>query len=92
MHLTVSPAFLEKLEEARLALSHSLPGATVEDVLSAGLDLILDRDRKRKGLVANPRSAPVEPYLSARIAGPDESCPASQASTPNPFAQARSPA
>jgi hypothetical protein len=60
VHLTVSPAFLEKLEEARLALSHSLPGATVEDVLSAGLDLLLDRDRKRKGLVANPRPAPVE--------------------------------
>ena len=60
VHLTVSPAFLEKLEQARLALSHSLPGATVEDVLSAGLDLILDRDRKRKGLVANPRLAPAK--------------------------------
>jgi hypothetical protein len=60
VHLTVSPAFLERLEQARLALSHSLPGATVEDVLSAGLDLILDRDRKRKGLVASPRPAPAE--------------------------------
>jgi hypothetical protein len=60
VHLTVSPAFLEKLEEARLALSHSVPGATVEDVLSTGLDLILDRDRKRKALVANPRPAPTE--------------------------------
>ena len=58
LHLTVSPAFLRKLEEARFALSHSLPGATVEDVLSAGLDLILDRDRKRKGLVEKPRPAP----------------------------------
>jgi hypothetical protein len=58
VHLTVSPAFLEKLEEARLALSHSLPGATVEDVLSAGLDLILARDRKKKGIVAKPRPAP----------------------------------
>jgi hypothetical protein len=60
VHLTVSPGFLEKLEQARLALSHSLRGATVEDVLSIGLDLILDRDRKRKGLVANPRPAPAE--------------------------------
>jgi hypothetical protein len=58
LHLTVSPAFLERLEQARLALSHSMPGATVEAVLSAGLDLILDRDRKRKALVANPRPAP----------------------------------
>jgi hypothetical protein len=58
IHVTVSPAFLEKLEAARLALSHSMPGASEEDVLSAGLDLLLDRDAKRKGLVANPRPAP----------------------------------
>jgi hypothetical protein len=35
-----------------------MPGASEEDVLSAGLDLLLDRDAKRKGLVANPRPAP----------------------------------
>jgi hypothetical protein len=58
LHLTVSPEFLEKLEAARLALSHSMPGASVEDVLSAGLDLVLARDQKRKGLVAKPRPAP----------------------------------
>ena len=51
LHMTVSPEFLEKLEAARLALSHSLPGASAEDVLSAGLDLLLQRDAKRKGLV-----------------------------------------
>jgi hypothetical protein len=61
VHLTVSPAFLEKLEDARLALSHSRPGASVEDVLSAGLDLNHDRDRKRKGLVAKPRPVPANP-------------------------------
>jgi hypothetical protein len=60
VHLTVSPAFIEKLEEARLALSHSLPGATVEDVLSAGLDLVLERDRKKKGIVPKPRPAPAK--------------------------------
>jgi hypothetical protein len=58
LHLTVSPAFLEKLEAARLALSHSMPGAPAEDVLSAGLDLLLERDAKRKGLVEKPRPAP----------------------------------
>jgi hypothetical protein len=74
VHITVSPAFLEKLEAARLALSHSMPGADAEDVLSAGLDLILDRDAKRKGLVAKPRpapeNAPAEPgaeYIPASV-------------------------
>jgi hypothetical protein len=60
IHVTVSPAFLEKLEAARLALSHSMPRASEEDVLSAGLDLLLDRDAKRKGLVAKPRPAPAD--------------------------------
>ncbi len=60
LHMTVSPGFLEKLEAARLALSHSLPGASAEDVLSAGLDLLLQRDAKRKGLVERPRPAPPE--------------------------------
>ncbi len=59
LHLSVSPAFLEKLEAARLSLSHSLPGASEEDVLSAGLDLLLERDAKRKALVKKPRPAPV---------------------------------
>jgi hypothetical protein len=58
IHVSVSPAFLEKLEAARLALSHSLPGASDEDVLSAGLDLVLERDAKRKGLVEHPRTSP----------------------------------
>ena len=58
VHLTVSPVFLEKLEAARLALSHSMPGASEEDVLSAGLDLLLARDAKRKGLVEKPRPSP----------------------------------
>jgi hypothetical protein len=60
LHLTVSPDFLAKLEAARLALSHSKPGASAEDVLSAGLDLLLERDTRRKGLVEHPRPAPPE--------------------------------
>jgi hypothetical protein len=60
VHLTVSDAFLEKLESARLSLSHSMPGASEEDVFAAGLDLLLSRDAKRKGLVAKPRPAPDE--------------------------------
>jgi hypothetical protein len=59
LHVTVSKRFTEKLEAARDALSHSLPGADVEAILEAGLDLLLERAAKRKGLVKRPRPAPV---------------------------------
>src|SRR5512138_3330476 len=56
IHVTVSRRFLEKLDKARDALSHSHPGASAEAILEAGLDLLLARDAKRKGIVAKPRS------------------------------------
>jgi hypothetical protein len=55
LHVTVSRRFLEKLEAARAALSHARPGATAEEILEAGLDLVLAQQAKRKGLVAKPR-------------------------------------
>jgi hypothetical protein len=58
VHVTVSRAFLKKLESARDALSHSHPGAGVEEILEAGLDLLLERDAKRKALVKRPRAEP----------------------------------
>jgi hypothetical protein len=73
VHLTVSRQFVEKLETARLALSHSRPGATKEDVLEAALDLLLAKDAKKKGLVANPRPAapcakePAADYIPAAL-------------------------
>ncbi len=60
-HVTVSRRFLEKLDKARDALSHSHPGANAEAILEAGLDLLLARDAKRKGLVAKPRAAAPPP-------------------------------
>jgi hypothetical protein len=59
LHVTVSKRFTQKLEAARDALSHSHPGADVEAILEAGLDLLLERAAKRKGLVKRPRPAPV---------------------------------
>ena len=59
LHVTVSKRFMEKLEAARDALSHSHPGADVEAILEAGLDLLIERAAKRKGLVKRPRPAPV---------------------------------
>ncbi len=54
-HVTVSRRFLDKLAKARDALSHSNPGASEEEILEAGLDLLLARDAKRKGLVEKPQ-------------------------------------
>ncbi|BDG02189.1 HNH endonuclease [Anaeromyxobacter oryzae] len=57
-HLTVSDRFLRKLQAAKDALSHARPGATEEELLEAGLDLLLEKAAKRKGLVAKPRKTP----------------------------------
>jgi hypothetical protein len=57
-HITVSKKFLEKLSAARDALSHAMPGATEEEILEAGLDLVLAEHAKRKGLVGKPRKTP----------------------------------
>jgi hypothetical protein len=55
-HVTVSRRFLEKLEAARAALSHTRPGASAEQILEAGLDLVLAEHAKKKGLVARPQA------------------------------------
>jgi 5-methylcytosine-specific restriction endonuclease McrA len=54
--MTVSKRFMEKLEAARDALSHSHPGADMEAILEAGLDLVIERAAARKGLVKRPRT------------------------------------
>ncbi|HVI93504.1 MAG TPA: HNH endonuclease [Anaeromyxobacter sp.] len=58
LHVTVSRRFLAKLQAARDALSHSKPGATDEELLESGLDLLLKAHAQRKGLVEKPRSSP----------------------------------
>jgi hypothetical protein len=59
LHVTVSKRFMEKLDAARDALSHSHAGADVEAILEIGLDLVIERAAKRKGIVAKPgRAAP----------------------------------
>jgi len=55
LHVTVSRRFLDKLEAARAALSHSHPGASAENILEVGLDLAAQA--KRKALVEKPRKA-----------------------------------
>jgi hypothetical protein len=58
LHITVRRAVLEKIAAARDALSHSMPHATDDEIIEAGLDLILAEHAKRKGLVAKPRKEP----------------------------------
>jgi len=53
-HVTVSKRFLEKLEAARAALSHSHAGGSAEEILEAGLDLLLARAAKKRGIVEKP--------------------------------------
>jgi hypothetical protein len=49
LHITVSRRLLEKLDAAGDALSHSHPGATRDEILEVGLDLVLERHAKRAG-------------------------------------------
>jgi hypothetical protein len=56
VNMTVSRRLLDKLAQARDALSHSHPGASEETVLEVGLDLILQRYAKRRGIGAKPRA------------------------------------
>ena len=64
LHITVSKRVVEKLDAARDALSHSHPGANLGEIIEAGLDFLLERAAKRRGLVNNPRkkaATPAEP-------------------------------
>jgi hypothetical protein len=70
LHVTVSKRFLSKLEAARDALSHSHPGATAEEILEAGLDVLLERAAKRRGLVKRPRTVASPPKESADARNP----------------------
>jgi hypothetical protein len=58
LHITVPRRLLEKLAAARDALSHSMPNATDDEILEAGLDQLLAQHAKRKGLVTKPRKVP----------------------------------
>ena len=61
LHVTVSRRFLEKLEAATDALSHSRPGAGAEAILEAGLDLILAQRARRRAQVTQPRQGTAAP-------------------------------
>ena len=76
LHITVSRPFLEKLDDARDGLSHARPGATMEQVLEAALDLLLEKEARRRGLVKRPRTT-----LALAAAEPPISTPSSTETT-----------
>jgi hypothetical protein len=51
MHLTVSPEFVALLKKAKAGQSHVQPGATDEQVLTAALELLVEKQAKRKACV-----------------------------------------
>jgi hypothetical protein len=70
VHVTVPRRLLEKLAAARDALSHSNPNATDAEVLEVGLDLIIERHRKRRGIGAKPRKPAAASQATAAASPP----------------------
>ena len=56
VHFNVGTQVVKKLEAAREGLSHSIRGATMEQVLEAALDLLLEKQAKARGQVKRPRA------------------------------------
>jgi hypothetical protein len=59
LHITVSRRFLRKLEEARASRGHARPGASDEVILEEALDLLLEREaRRRQAATDRPHDDP----------------------------------
>jgi hypothetical protein len=56
IHFNVDKQVVRKLKVAREGLSHSIRGATMEQVLEAALDLLLEKQAKARGQVKKPRA------------------------------------
>jgi hypothetical protein len=60
IHFNVDKQVVRKLKVAREGLSHSIRGATMEQVLEAALDLLLEKQARARGLVKRPRATIAE--------------------------------
>ncbi len=71
VHLTANKRFAEKYEKAKDLLSHARPGAGMAEILEAGLDALIERHEKRRGLVdkpiAKPRPSSNPRYVPAHV-------------------------
>jgi hypothetical protein len=88
IHVNVSRQFTSKLEAAREGLSHAIPGATMEQVLEAALDLLLEKQARARGLVKKPRTtlAVAAPRVEARsvTSSPPTGIPSQPSQEPAP--------
>jgi hypothetical protein len=55
VHFNVDKQVVRKLAAAREGLSHTIRGATMEQVLEAALDLLLEKQARARGQVKRPR-------------------------------------
>jgi hypothetical protein len=65
VHFNVGKRVVQKLEAARDGLSHSIRGATMEQVLEAALDLLLEKQARARGQVKRPRAVQPAPTATA---------------------------
>jgi len=79
VHFNVDSQVVKKLKDAREGLSRSIPGASMEQVLEAGLDLLLEKQAKARGQVKRPRTTTAEapPPLALLPTEPTPTTPAS---------------
>jgi hypothetical protein len=62
---------LKKLEAAQTGLGHAIPGATMEQVIDAALDLLLEEQDRARGQVKRPRAVvPAAPIALAASSTP----------------------
>ncbi|MBK9516463.1 MAG: HNH endonuclease [Anaeromyxobacter sp.] len=84
LHLTVSRRLLEKVAAAKDGLAHALPGATTAQVLEAALDLLLEKQARRRALPAGARAgAQVASSVVQPSSAGNPTVPAGSASAPS---------
>jgi hypothetical protein len=76
LNVTVTADFIDELEQVRVALSHQCPDGNFEQVVREAFKLVLERDRKRKGLTDRPRALTDRPCASTdrACASTDRTC------------------
>ena len=70
LHFNVRREVVKKVEAARRGLGHAIPNATLEQVLEAALDLLLEKQARARGQVKRPRTtlAAATPPMEAALA------------------------
>jgi hypothetical protein len=69
LHFTVRREVVKKVETARRGLGHAIPNATLEQVLEAGLDLLLEKQAKARGQMKKPRAVRATPMATVTATG-----------------------